>query len=110
MRAVWSLALVYATVCFAAPQGSPTVDPVNLYTATDKASVEKARQTALTRSPTSNVKGKAFDRFVIIWNENTDYDKAVGDPNLKWLAQKGITLSNNNAVTHPSEPNYISAM
>jgi hypothetical protein len=25
-------------------------------------------------SPTSSVPGKAFDRLVIIWNENTDYD------------------------------------
>lgn len=40
------------------------------------------------------VKGKAFDRFAIIWLENTDYDLAVGDPNLAWLAKKGITLSN----------------
>jgi hypothetical protein len=28
---------------------------------------------------TYRVPGKAFDRFAIIWLENTDYDKAVGD-------------------------------
>lgn len=27
----------------------------------------------------SDVKGKVFDRFVTIWLENTDYDKAAGD-------------------------------
>jgi hypothetical protein len=27
----------------------------------------------------SIVKGKTFDRFVSIWLENTDYDKAAGD-------------------------------
>jgi len=32
-----------------------------------------------TRSPVSNVPGKVFNRFVTIWLENTDYDKAVGD-------------------------------
>lgn len=49
------------------------------YTATGTAAVAAAAATAKTSSPTSNVKGKAFDRFVIIWNENTDYDKAIGD-------------------------------
>lgn len=33
----------------------------------------------LTSSPTSSVKGKAFNRFVAIWLENTDYAKAAGD-------------------------------
>jgi acid phosphatase len=56
------------------------------------------------------VKGKAFDRVAIIWLENTDYDLAVGDPSLKSLAQKGITLTNHFAVTHPSMPNYAAAI
>jgi acid phosphatase len=30
-------------------------------------------------SPTSSVSGKAFNRFVTIWLENTDYSKAAGD-------------------------------
>ena len=58
----------------------------------------------------SSVKGKAFDRIAIIWLENTDYDLAAGDPNLAWLAKKGITLSNHFAVTHPSMPNYAAAI
>lgn len=56
------------------------------------------------------VKGKAFDRFAVIWLENTDYELAAGDPNLAWLAKKGITLSNHFAVTHPSMPNYAAAI
>jgi acid phosphatase len=56
------------------------------------------------------VKGKAFDRIAIIWLENTDYDLAAGDPNLAWLAKKGISLSNHFAVTHPSMPNYAAAI
>ena len=50
-----------------------------LYTATSTADVEAARATAKTLSPTSNVKGKFFDRLAIIWLENTDYDLAIGD-------------------------------
>lgn len=48
-------------------------------TATDVADVYAAQATALTESPTSNVKGKAFDRYVSIWFENTDYDMAAAD-------------------------------
>lgn len=77
------------------------------YTATGTADVAAARATAKTLSPTSHVKGKAFDRLAIIWLENTDYDLAAGDPNLDWLAKKGIKLTNHFAVTHPSEPNYV---
>ncbi|KAI9672280.1 MAG: hypothetical protein M1831_002094 [Alyxoria varia] len=58
---------------------------------------------------TSNVKGAAFDRIAIIWLENTDYDKAEGDPSLNDLAKKGIALTNYFAVTHPSEPNYVAS-
>lgn len=49
------------------------------YTATSASDVYAAQATALTLSPTSDVKGKAFDRLAIIWLENTDYDLAAGD-------------------------------
>ncbi len=49
------------------------------YTSTGTADVAAAAATALTRSPTSHVKGKAFDRLAIIWLENTDYTLAVND-------------------------------
>lgn len=42
--------------------------------------------------------------------ENTDFTKAAGDPNLAWLASKGITLDNYFGVTHPSEPNYAASI
>ncbi|KAH8901975.1 phosphoesterase [Coniochaeta sp. PMI_546] len=80
------------------------------YTATGTADVAAARATAKTSSPTSHVKGKAFDRLAIIWLENTDYDLAAGDPNLDWLAKKGIKLTNHFGVAHPSEPNYVAAI
>ncbi|KAI0179907.1 phosphoesterase-domain-containing protein [Hypoxylon sp. FL1284] len=102
MRSTVLSALVFAA--HAAAQAE------NTYTATATSDVEKARATAKTLSPTSNVKGKAFDRLAIIWMENTDYDMAIGDPNLAWLAERGLTLSNYHAVTHPSQPNYIASV
>ncbi|KAK9475886.1 phosphoesterase family-domain-containing protein, partial [Lipomyces japonicus] len=56
------------------------------------------------------VKGKTFDRFVVIWLENTDYEAAASQADLEWLATQGITLSNYFAITHPSEPNYVAAV
>ncbi|KAI0553183.1 phosphoesterase family-domain-containing protein [Xylaria curta] len=88
---------------------STSVDPGTMYTATASASIEAARATALTLSPTSNVKGKTFDRFVQIFLENQDYSIAAGDPNLAYLAKKGILLNNYYAITHPSQPNYVVA-
>ncbi|KAB5585007.1 phosphoesterase family-domain-containing protein [Coniochaeta sp. 2T2.1] len=80
------------------------------YTSTATSAVAKAAATALTLSPTSNVAGQSFDRFVQIWLENTDYSLAVGDTNLASLASKGILLSNYFAITHPSQPNYVAAV
>lgn len=79
------------------------------WTATSKASIAAAAATALTNSPTSNVAGKAFNRFVMVWLENTDYSLASTDPNLQMLASQGITLTNYFGVTHPSQPNYVAS-
>ncbi|GMM45657.1 hypothetical protein DAPK24_022320 [Pichia kluyveri] len=59
---------------------------------------------------TSDIKGKKFDRFVVIWLENTDFDQAAEQPDMAWVASHGITLTNYWAVTHPSEPNYMSSV
>jgi hypothetical protein len=48
-------------------------------TATSTSVVEAAAATALTLSPTSHVWGKAFDRFVVIYLENTDQTTAFED-------------------------------
>jgi len=79
-------------------------------TATSTADVLAAKATAKTESPTSHVPGRAFDRFVVLWCENTDYSAAMSDPNFAWLASKGITLNNYFGVTHPSEPNYVASI
>jgi len=97
------------------------------YTSTAASAVEKARTTALTESPTSNIAGKTFDRFVTIWCENTDYSIAAGDrkfttpidlkcklkiptANFSWLAKQGKLLTNYLAITHPSQGNYVAAV
>jgi acid phosphatase len=71
MRASIIAAISLASLSVASPLSSPT--------ATDAANVYAAQATALSRSPTSSVKGKAFDRYVSIWFENTDYDMAAAD-------------------------------
>ncbi|TVY38918.1 Phosphate-repressible acid phosphatase [Lachnellula occidentalis] len=94
-------AATFVGVAIAAP-ASPT--------ASDTADVHAAQATARTSSHTSHVKGQAFDRYVSIWFENTDFDMAAADPNFQFFAKKGITLLNNFAVTHPSEPNYMASV
>ncbi|KAI6979182.1 acid phosphatase phoa [Hortaea werneckii] len=80
------------------------------YTATVDTVVYDAQATAPTSPFRKHYKkGRAFDRFITIWMENTDYDKAEADPNLAWLAERGITLENYFGVTHPSEPNYVAS-
>ena len=45
----------------------------------DSAAIERAAAQAETESNTSHVRGKAFDRMVIIWLENTDDSLALND-------------------------------
>lgn len=72
--------------------------------------VAKDAANASTIQWTSDVKGKAFDRFVVIWLENTDFDQAAEQPDMAWVASQGITLTNYWALTHPSEPNYMASI
>lgn len=76
---------------------------------TTPADVSAAAATALSSSPTSHVEGKAFQRYVSIWFENTDFDMAAADPNFAFFAEQGLVLENMFSVTHPSEPNYMAA-
>ncbi|KAK4141547.1 uncharacterized protein C8A04DRAFT_30917 [Dichotomopilus funicola] len=73
-------------------------------------SIYAAQATVKPESPVSNVPGKAFDRIIQIWLENTDFSAAAGDPNMQWIASQGILLNNYFAVTHPSEPNYAAVL
>jgi acid phosphatase len=74
------------------------------------ASIHAAKATIAPSSPTSNVEGRSFNRIVQIWLENVDFPAAARNSNLQWLAERGITLTNYFAVTHPSQPNYAAAV
>ncbi|KAJ5211439.1 phosphoesterase-domain-containing protein [Penicillium cinerascens] len=73
------------------------------------AAIERAQATTVPQTWTSNVKGKAFDRFYQIWLENVDYSSAAANADQQWLASKGITLTNYYGVGHTSQPNYVAA-
>lgn len=74
------------------------------------AEIKSTQATAKVSSPTSSVKGVAFDRIVQIWLENTNFDAAAGDDDFKWLATQGILLKNYFGTTHPSQPNYAAVV
>jgi hypothetical protein len=54
--------------------------------------------------------GKHFDRFMIIMFENHGYEEVIKDPHFSAFAALGSRLTNYYAVTHPSQPNYISQL
>ncbi|KAF9478835.1 acid phosphatase [Pholiota conissans] len=66
--------------------------------------------TSLFYSAQAIVSGVVFDRYVSIWLENTDFTTAAADPAFAALTKKGLQLTNYFAVTHPSEPNYVSVV
>ncbi|KAE9380393.1 phosphoesterase-domain-containing protein [Stipitochalara longipes BDJ] len=107
---IFALAVGGSSVAFAATTTTYPVRPTFSTIEPALTDIRAAQATAIPSSPTSNVKGKAFDRIIHIWLENTDFDKAAADPNLQWLASQGILLTNYWAVTHPSEPNYIASV
>ena len=71
--------LAFASIAAASDACQPNGGWETRYTATGTADVAKAAATAKTSSPTSHVKGKAFDRIAIIYFENQNYDKSFGD-------------------------------
>ena len=48
-----------------------------------------------------------FKKVVVIFFENTDYDKAMAQPTFARLAAQGAQLTQMQAVAHPSQPNYV---
>lgn len=55
----------------------------------------------------SRATARHFDRVVIIVLENTDYERAMQDPNLAELAKRGASFTNFHSMFHPSYPNYL---
>lgn len=77
------------------------------HTSTATKAVTAAAATALTESPVSHVKGKAFDRVLQIYLEITAYNNSIADPNCKALIDQGILLSNMYGAGEMSQPNYV---
>jgi len=60
------------------------------------------------RRAASPVRGMAeVKRVLVIILENTDAHVAAAQPFLKTLAERGASLVDYHALTHPSQPNYI---
>ncbi|KAJ7065131.1 phosphoesterase family-domain-containing protein [Mycena belliarum] len=75
--------------------------------------VQTANYTSFSNNTLHNkhvVKGKVFDRIIQVWFENTDFATAISTPAFEQLTKQGLLLTNYNAVTHPSQPNYVSAI
>ncbi len=54
--------------------------------------------------------GKAFERVVTVFLENTMRSSALANPYLNELRKKGVFMTNAQGVTHPSQPNYIATI
>ncbi len=55
----------------------------------------------------ATVKGKYFDRAIIVIFENTNYAAAMNQPFFKQLADQGANFTQFMALAHPSQGNYI---
>lgn len=84
---------------FVPPSTSP-LSPSSNYVGANNASLPKR----------DVVPGKAFDRIIQIWLENTDYEAAITTPAMQALLPEGVLFDNYYALTHPSEPNYIGSV
>jgi len=93
------LAFAATAQVFSPPSKGPLVQSAN-YTSFSNSTLKD--------KPTC--KGKAFNRIIQVWLENTDFATTASTPIFESLAEQGILLTNYNAVTHPSEPNYVAAI
>jgi len=69
---------MWSTACVFVSAWVGSVVAQTQYTSTGTAAVAKARATALTESPTSNVIGKTFNRYVSICKNDVTLMKEVG--------------------------------
>jgi hypothetical protein len=84
---------------FVPPSEGPLVAS-SIYPGFNNGSLPKAEQ----------VSGKAFQRIIHIWLENTDFLSANSTAAFNTLATQGIRLDQYCALTHPSEPNYVASV
>ncbi|KAJ7078016.1 phosphoesterase family-domain-containing protein [Mycena belliarum] len=93
------LACALSAQTFEPPSTGPLVQTAN-YTTFSTDSLQDA----------TVVKGKAFDRIIQVWFENTDFDTTASTPFFEELAKQGVLFTNYLATTHPSQPNYVAAL
>ena len=82
MLAKYLLSIGAAGVALATPWHYPnktTRVPSVTHTSTASSDIAAAAATALTESSTSRVRGKAFDRIMMIYLETTAYENAIAD-------------------------------
>ncbi len=58
-------------------------------------------------STAAGIPAHHFDRVLIIVLENVDYERAIQNQDLTFLAAKGASFTNFHALFHPSYPNYL---
>ncbi|KAK9382774.1 putative acid phosphatase [Kockiozyma suomiensis] len=106
------LGLVGVISSVAAAAASSSADPTPSFSTVSPSysEIQAAAATAGVGEFASDVEGSFFNRFVIIWLENTDFEAADTQADMEWLSQYAIKLTNYFSLTHPSEPNYFAAV
>ncbi len=94
---------------FARPEGASSRSIQTSPAAQSQPEVTKSPQGKQEEAARAAARAKAhhFDRVLIIVLENTDYERAMQDPNLTALAAQGASFTNFHALFHPSYPNYL---
>jgi len=59
-------------------------------------------------SPIGEIAGLKFDRFFMMMFENHGYAQCMQNAFWKQLSAQGLALENFTAISHPSQPNYVS--
>ncbi|KAF7369669.1 Phosphoesterase-domain-containing protein [Mycena venus] len=93
------LAAAATAQVFAAPSKGPLMQTANYTSFSNSTLKDKV-----------TCKGKAFNRIIQVWLENTNFATTASTPIFESLAEQGILLTNYNGVTHPSQPNYVAAI
>lgn len=81
--------------------GAQSITQIPQITKSEEGKKEEAERAA------QRARARHFDRVLVIVLENTDYERAMQDPNLVALASQGASLTNFHALFHPSYPNYL---
>lgn len=112
MRRLVLAALLVATGCSAAPgTGAPrTAAPTRSPSPPLTSSADAVPQAPVSASATSSAAPSAPAHVVVVMEENKGADQVLsgtGAPYIQSLGRAGAVLTGYDAITHPSEPNYL---